>query len=420
MADLHVIIDGRTAAFITRTNTREAELEYDSEWDGAPLSTSLPVTRRHHRAAAVTPYLWGLLPDNDAVIGRWARDAQVSATDVVGLLAAVGEDVAGAAQYVPVGAANEASLPGTVEYLTEREVAELVAAVAEDSAVWHRTPLGKHPGRWSLAGAQGKLALAHNPRRGWGIPHGSTPTTHIIKPAISGLDNHDLNEHLCLAAAQQLGIRAATSTVAQFDDVRALVVSRYDRTRAPKVTRIHQEDICQALGLHPSKKYQSDGGPTPGDIARLLGQVSSQPEADLQRFAEALVFNWAIVGTDAHAKNYSLLLAGTDARLAPLYDIASALPYGDHPKKCRLAMKIGGTYRPTDLASAHWRRAARDIGVDTDWLVARAAQICADLPEAFATAATGSTLPGTGPFVDAIADWTRQCARRIGRPSSAR
>jgi serine/threonine-protein kinase HipA len=29
-------------------------------------------------------------------------------------------------------------------------------------------------------------------------------------------------------------------------------------------------------------------------------------------------------------------------RLAPLYDIASALPYGVHERKLRLAMKLGG------------------------------------------------------------------------------
>ena len=47
----------------------------------------------------------------------------------------------------------------------------------------------------------------------------------------------------------------------------------------------------------------------------------------VRRFADALAWNWIIGGTDAHAKNYSLLLSGSDVRLAPLYDIASALPY---------------------------------------------------------------------------------------------
>jgi serine/threonine-protein kinase HipA len=413
MADLSVIINGQFAARIKRVGAREADLEYDAQWAGAPLSTALPSTRRRHGAAAVTPYLWGLLPDNDIVIQRWARDAQVSATDIVGLLAAVGEDVAGAAQYVPAGAGNEASEPGTIEYLSQREVNALVGAVAADGNVWHQTPSGKHVGRWSLAGAQGKLALAHDQRRGWGIPHGARPTTHIIKPTIRGLDDHDLNEHLCLAAANKVGIRAAESKVEQFGSVRALVVARYDRTKGQPVERIHQEDMCQALGLHPSKKYQSDGGPSARDIARHLRQVSSNPDTDLRRFADALLFNWLILGTDAHAKNYSLLLTGTAARLAPLYDIASILPYGDHPKKCRLAMKIAGCYRPTDLDATHWRTAGAEIDVDGGWLVDRAIQLCAELPDAFTEAARATGLGVAGKFVDTIAPWTIQCARRL-------
>lgn len=413
MADLSVIINGQVAGHVTRTNARDAELEYEPDWAGVPLSTSLPTTRRNHRAATVTPYLWGLLPDNDIVIQRWARAAQVSATDIVGLLAAVGEDVAGAAQYVPAGADNEASQRGTIEYLSQREVAELVGALAADANVWHRTPAGKHLGRWSLAGAQGKLALAYVARRGWGIPHGARPTTHIIKPVVGGLNDHDLNEHLCLAAANELGIRAAESAIEDFDGVRALVVSRYDRTRGRPVERIHQEDMCQALGLHPSKKYQSDGGPSVGDIARRLRQVSSSPDADLRRFAEALLFNWLIIGTDAHAKNYSLLLSGTSARLAPLYDVASILPYGEHPKKCRLAMKIAGTYKPTDLRAAHWLRAAGEIGVDGDWLVERGMQMCAQLPEVLSDAAKSTGLGVADKMVDTIAAWVPHCARQL-------
>ena len=66
----------------------------------------------------------------------------------------------------------------------------------------------------------------------------------------------------------------------------------------------------------------------------------------MRRFADALIWNWLIAGTDAHAKNYSLLLAGAQVRLAPLYDVASALPYPDlHVRRLRFAMKIGGDYR---------------------------------------------------------------------------
>jgi serine/threonine-protein kinase HipA len=55
---------------------------------------------------------------------------------------------------------------------------------------------------------------------------------------------------------------------------------------------------------------------------QLLRTYSTDRETDLNTFIDALGFNWLIAGTDAHAKNYSLLLAGHRIRLAALYDVA--------------------------------------------------------------------------------------------------
>lgn len=59
--------------------------------------------------------------------------------------------------------------------------------------------------------------------------------------------------------------------------------------------------------------------------------MSADPEADVERFLKANMFNWLIGGgTDAHAKNYSFLIdAGDEIRLAPLSDLSSQLPYPD-------------------------------------------------------------------------------------------
>ena len=83
----------------------------------------------------------------------------------------------------------------------------------------------------------------------------------------------------------------------------------------------------------------------------------------LGQFADALIWNWLIAGTDAHAKNYSVLLAGRQVRLAPLYDVASGLPYAVHEKKLRFAMKIGGDYRVWGHpAHDTWGAASRELG----------------------------------------------------------
>ena len=135
------------------------------------------------------------------------------------------------------------------------------------------------------------------------------------------------------------------------------------------VLRVHQEDLCQALGLPPDRKYQRDEGPTPAQIARLLrdSMPPSVAEDAVWRFADALAWNWLIAGTDAHAKNYSLLLSADQVRLAPLYDVASALPYGTDEHKLRLAMKIGKSYAVYPRRN-YWPAAAADLDLDADAL----------------------------------------------------
>jgi serine/threonine-protein kinase HipA len=306
--------------------------------------------------------------------------------------------------------------PGAIAWLTEDEVAERLRDLRQDSAAW----LGKDfTGQFSLAGAQAKTALFFQDGR-WGVPSGSTPTTHILKPAVAGFDDHDLNEHLCLDAARRAGLLAVRTRVVRFGDESAVVVDRYDRqARDSKIIRVHQEDVCQALGLPPSDKYQNEGGPGPAVIATLLRRVMPPRFGDdaVSRFADALIWNWLIAGTDAHAKNYSLLLASDQVRLAPLYDIASALPYGNHEKKLRLAMKVGGDYGVFPSRN-RWPAAARELGLDVDVLVDRVRELGSRAPDAFADAAKAADVvalarPMPDRLVDLITDRAARCTRLI-------
>jgi serine/threonine-protein kinase HipA len=221
-----------------------------------------------------------------------------------------------------------------------------------------------------------------------------------LKPAVTGFDEHDLNEHLCLEATNRLGLQAAPSRVASFGGERVIVVERYDRIRRSDgaLIRVHQEDMCQALGLSPTTKYQNEGGPTPEQIIDLLRREIRPTGAaaeSIDRFVDALAFNWIIAGTDAHAKNYSVLLAGGEVRLAPFYDIASALPYDDmYLPRLRMAMRIGGEYRIDALAGRHWRRFADRNGLDADETIARIDQLAERVPTSFAHAAEAATRSG--------------------------
>ena len=142
----------------------------------------------------------------------------------------------------------------------------------------------------------------------------------------------------------------------------------------------------------------------------------------VRRFADALIWNWLIAGTDAHAKNYSLLLADNQVRLAPLYDIASALPYGTHEKKLRFAMKIGGDYRVFPYRNT-WPDAARDLGLDAEALVARVRELASLAPGAFADAAEAPAVrkldrPLPSRLVDLVSARASRCLRLI-EPKSA-
>ncbi len=152
-------------------------------------------------------------------------------------------------------------------------------------------------------------------------------------------------EHVTQTTAAQCGLLAARTSVAVYDGIEVLVVERYDRT-AEGASRIHQEDMCQALGQPPNMKYQRDGGPTPADIAAVLRTHCDNID-DLQRFCDYLLFQWISASTDGHAKNFGLMLHDGAVRLAPLYDAASWLPYhqGQPSRRIQLSMKMGENYR---------------------------------------------------------------------------
>lgn len=393
MTVLAVHMGGRPVGTLDASDKRSLRFTYDDGYvadpSSTPLSVSMPLRLSPYSHAVVHPYLWGLLPDNDRVLARWAREFGCSPSDVSGLLRWVGGDVAGAAQYVGPGTAPEESQPGDVEWLAEDDIAQFLRDLRRDATTWrpHRE------GRWSLAGARAKLALLHDRSADvWGIPRGATPTTNLLKPAIGGLDDVDVNEHLCLAAARHAGLRAAVTSIRTFGDERALVVERYDRIvdDTGTVIRVHQEDLCQALGVHPDQKYEADGGPSAEALGRLVREVAG--ERDVARFFEALVYRWLVLDTDGHAKNFSLLLSGHQVRLSPLYDIASALPHLDHPRKARLAQKIAGEHHPAFIRLRHWERLARSLGLGMQDAHLRITALAERLPDALADAASGSHL----------------------------
>jgi len=413
-APLHLLLYGVEIGTLEPLSRNRWQLRYDDGWcqqpRAHPLSVSMPLSQSVHPHDVLEPFVSNLLPDNVEVLQRWGRQFHVSARDPFALLRHVGEDCAGAVQFVrPERLDAVAHQPGRVQWLSEADIEERLLLLTTDRAAWRH---GDDTGQFSLSGAQPKTALFWDGQR-WGIPEGCVPTTHILKPTLPDFDGHAENEHICLSLAGAVGLPAARSEVHRFGEAVAIVVTRYDRVLVGPgpldVRRIHQEDFCQALGRPPTAKYQSEGGPSPADIGALLNTRSSMPQQDTRTFVGALAFNWLIAGTDAHAKNYSLLHGvGGQLRLAPLYDIASALPYphlDNH--RLKLAMKVGSQYLLRKILPCHWNALAQQLGLEADVVLEQvrnlADQIVTALPSIRQESAA-LTHPIVHTLLDQIAD----------------
>lgn len=380
--ELVVLLGSHRVGRVWQDRKGNLRMRYEQAWrddpTAYPLSLSLPLARREHGEPEVRAFLENLLPDSEAILRSWGRRFGVSARNPFALLEHVGEDVAGAAQFLAPDRLESlaAQERPEVRWLTESDVAERLRRLREDRSAWRSAD---DPGYFSLAGAQAKTALLLEDDR-WGVPHGRVATSHILKPPMDGLVGVVENEHTCLELAKAVGLPAASSTVRRFEDEIALVVTRYDRVPVGgDLERIHQEDMCQALGIRPVDKYENDDGPGAVAILRLLVEQSADAREDIRTFVRALAFNWAIGAPDAHGKNYSLLLApGSEVRLAPLYDVITALPYPEqfYPPKMKLAMRIGGEYRLAHVARRHWERLAESAGLDSTEVLELVRDLC--------------------------------------------
>jgi serine/threonine-protein kinase HipA len=427
-SELVVLLDNNE---VGRVHHRKGKLSfiYNENWqedaNAYPISLSMPLTTREHGHHKIDAFLWGLLPDNPRILDSWARRFHVPARSAFKLIAHVGEECAGAIQFVTPerldvigqGSATE------VQWLGEHEIADRLRLLTVDHSAW-RTETDT--GQFSLSGAQPKTAFLLDHDR-WGIPSGRTPTTHIFKPPLADYDGHAENEHFCLELASKFGLLVTQSRVMRFEDQIAIVVKRYDRFGTyPELTRIHQEDMCQAHGLRPSAKYEAEGGPGATQVLRLIDSYSLNPQEDRQTFIDALIVNWLVGGSDAHAKNYSVLIgSGAGVRLAPLYDVASALPYGniDH-RKLTLAMKIGGKYRLSEIRRREWLKFASAQSTNPDQMLERLKRFIAQMPDFVSEARQKLAQEGlTHNLVDRLAheliSRAQQCAAMLDQPTEA-
>lgn len=393
---LDVWLDGRLAGGLIRDPDGALRFSYDASYVAeasvAPLSASMPKDRLEHQGPHVGRWFDNLLPDDDEVRRRWARQEGATAS-VFGLLGAMGIDCAGAVQVVAPGVVP--SQQGTLEPVDHGAIARRLRALRQDVSAW--TDADDKAGRWSLGGAQGKFALAQLPDGSWAAPAGRAPSTHIFKVGIARFADADLAEFVTMRTAAHLGLQVTKARIDMFEDQSALIVERYDRILTPSgaVRRLHQEDMCQALGISRHEKYQSDGGPgIPEIVAHLKKLHPADAAVSRERFARAIAFNWLTASPDAHAKNYSLIVLGNRSRLAPLYDLTSGALLYDPKRmfhKGASAMKIGRDYKFRRITNSNLERCAHDLGVSPDWFHSVIDGYRAALPDALADATDEAT-----------------------------
>ena len=327
---------------------------YGSSWlkaDRPPLSQSLPLSGVFETAQVVA-FFGGLLPEGTPraiLAGRLG----VSPGNDIGLLEALGGDTAGAVSLLPPGAEIPLTTSDDVEWLDDAQLSDLIAEIPS------RPMHADSDGGWrlSLAGAQDKLPVIVDENGRVGLTQGRTPSTHILKAPIAGLHDTVASEAFCLELGRRLGIDTVAAMPRRAGNRECLLVARYDRrTTAAGIERLHQEDFCQALGIPTDRKYEAEGGPGLPDCFGLIRAAVAVPAEDAPRLLDYAGLNFLVGNHDAHGKNFSLLYDPDShlAGLAPAYDVLCTVAYRNvKPMSRKMAMKIGGEYRPDWVRSRH-------------------------------------------------------------------
>lgn len=359
---LEVRISGTPAGQLRQLPSGQCEFEYYADYAGVPLSLSMPVSNRIYGDKTASPYLLGLLPEDPSARNSAAREFGVSANNPFALLSHMGLDCPGAVQFISDEPSTQPPALASYKPVSDEEIGgRLRKASLPGQASWKS--IREH---WSLGGQQAKIALARIDGS-WRSCEGSAATTHILKPGITDLKHQALNEFVCMKLAATCGIPTAKVEYAVFDGEETIVIERFDRlVNGTEVTRIHQEDLCQALSVRPGNKYASEGGPSVREVAALLNKTD-HPRQNKIAFTTQLFFNYLVGAPDAHAKNYSVILDPKEgALLSPLYDVASGLAYEPPRGGWRLAMSVGGENRMGRVRANEIKRHAETCGLDEE------------------------------------------------------
>ncbi|MDO8291480.1 MAG: HipA domain-containing protein [Gallionella sp.] len=361
---------------------------YATEWKDYSLSPNFPIdTKKYEDTANDKPVEWffeNLLPEGRLRDLIATRD-RIDPRDTWALLVRHGQDTAGALSLTPAGlaaATKEILLPLSHEALQEKIKASRARNLPL-MASWDEI-------RMSLAGAQEKLGLRIDANGAMFLPEGSAPSTHIVKPENASADFPycPANEFFCMRLAHELKVPVPAVGLLHLPEP-LYVIERFDREPLEKseekgavrtFRRLHQIDLCQAMGVAPSKKYESEGGLGLHHLFEVLrGTFMDRPVVAANAVAQWIAFNYLIGNLDAHAKNIAFLMRGQKAAVAPFYDMLCVEAY--LPSQT-MAMSIAGENKPGWVEGAHWDAMAYEAGVAPRLVRGVLSRMSEELPEA--------------------------------------
>jgi serine/threonine-protein kinase HipA len=414
------------------------QLEYEDSWvhspHARPLSLSLPFTpgNQAHRGGVVGAWFDNLLPDSARLRERIATRFTTKGKSAFDLLAEVGRDSVGAIRLLPEGHEAEDVRTILAQPMSDVDIAQLLRNMTRTQP-WLGDVQSADEFRISLAGAQEKTALLELNGQ-WMRPLGVTPTTHILKLPLGLVGNLQMdmvasveNEWLCAQVIKAYGLPVAECAIAQFEDIKVLVVKRFDRVWSADnswLIRLPQEDMCQAMGYSGYKKYESDGGPGSDKILNLL-HGSANAAQDKVNFIKAQFLFWLLCASDGHAKNFSIQIkAGGSYAMTPLYDVLSLYPVlGEGVNqvslhKVKMAMAVRGKsphWKMREIQPRHWHELAKRHGVPATGAHSPFDQVIEQTPSVIAT--VQSLLPAAFPahVSDAILTGLADAAERFAK-----
>jgi len=336
---------------------RRFVFQYAPDWLNSerpmPLSLGLPLQAEAYDDDRARPFFANLLPESELrrII---ARKLGLSEQNDFALLEAVGGECAGAISLLPTELEPDSA--GSYRPLDDEQLNTLIAELPKRPML-----AGEEGLRLSLAGAQNKLPVYFDGCQ-ISLTMGSAASSHIVKPPVTQYPHTVENETFCMMLASRMELPVPDVTILH-KAVPLYLITRYDRQQDQQgnITRLHQEDFCQALGVMPDMKYEKEGGPSLKMCFELIRNNSIKPVADVRNLLHWVVFNYLIGNADAHAKNIALLFAKSGPMLAPFYDLMCTAVYDELTDK--QAMKIGGEDKPNWIIARRWQQFAEDIDV---------------------------------------------------------